>query len=420
LARWCSVGVLLLLGACATAVSGSVPGADDGGDDDSASDAAVDAGSADAPLESTDAAPGLPPDAHTSTSSLVALSPSPVIVARGHVATVTVSIHQPARAGGEIVALSATSGTAATLPATVTIPEGLTSTTFQVNAVAFGGPFDLTATLDGGHATVPLRVVPGIAMITPSTSDVTVGDTAHYTITLEAASAVALDLALDSAASGIASVPTKVTVAAGQSTVGFDVAGVGLGGPVVLTASVGGTSATARARSLGVYLSEVLYDATSNDTNLEWVELYNAASVPVELTGVLLQSAGGAAGNGYNTSLTLAGTLAPGECAVVGGPSNAGVTFFQAVDLNPDLGNASSSKADGIRLATAAGAVLDAVIYGSANTDMITDEEGMPSAPDVGGVALANQTIERTAPGLSGPWQVQATPSPGDCAPISQ
>jgi hypothetical protein len=261
--------------------------------------------------------------------------------------------------------------------------------------------------------------VPAITMITPSTSDVTVGDTAHYTITLEAASAGALDIALESAAPTIAGVPAKVTVAAGQSTVGFDVTGVGLGGPVVVSASAGGVSAATKARSLGVYLSEILYDATSNDTSFEWVELYNAASVPVDITGVLLQSAGGSAGNGYNTSLVLAGTLAAGQCAVVGGPSNVGVTFFQATDLNPDLGNASSSKADGIRLATAAGSVLDAVIYGAANTDMITDEEGAASAPDVG-AALANQTIERTAPGLAGPWQVQLTPSPGDCAPISQ
>ena len=50
---------------------------------------------------------------------------------------------------------------------------------------------------------------------------------------------------------------------------------------------------------------------------------------------------------------------------------------------------------------------------------MITDEDGNAPAPDVG-PALANQTIERTAPGLGGPWQVQTMPSPGDCTPISQ
>ena len=420
--RWSSLA-LALLGACATAASGSVPGGEDGGDDD------VDAATAPDALDAPDA-DGLvtidastvdagAPDATETTSALVGLSPSPVIVARGGVATVTVTINEPAPAGGQAITLAATSGVAATLPATVTIPAGMTSTTFQVNGVGFGGPFDLSARIGNAHVTVPLRVVPAIAMVTPGTSSVTVGESAHYTVTLEAVTPVALDIALASAEPAIASVPAKVTIGAGQTQVGFDVTGTGLGGPAVITASLAGSSGTAKARSLGVYLSEVVYDVVSTDTNLEWVELYNATTVPIDISGLLLQSAGGALGTSYATSLVLSGTLAPGQCGVVGGPSNVGVTFFQGVDLNPDLGNASNSKADGIRLATAAGAVVDAVIYGGANTDLITDEDGVASAADVG-VVTAGQSIERTAPGFSGPWQVQPTPTPGDCTAISQ
>ena len=400
-----------MLASCATTAGGHVPGVPD---DDAdlgvrATDAGIDAEPADPDARVDAAAP----------AALVALAPSPILVARGGAVSVTATINRPAIAGGEVIHIAATSGTAATLPATVTIAEGATSASFEVHGLMTGGPFDVNATLGDAHVSVPLRVVPALASITPGASDVTVGESAHYTVALESPAPVALELALESSAPEVASVPATITIPAGQTSSGFDVKGVGLGGPISISASFAGTSASAKARALGVYLSEVLYDLPSNDTNLEWVELYNASAVPVDVTGLRVDSAGGANGTGYSTSLVLAGTLAPGQCALVGGPSNAGMTFFQAMDLNPDLGNASSGKADGIRLATASGGVVDAVLYGGANTDAITDENGAASPPDVPG-ALAGQSIERTAPGLLGPWQVQTLPSPGDCSAIAQ
>jgi len=407
----CRGWLVLMLASCATTAGGHVPGVPD---DDAdlgvrATDAGIDAEPADPDARVDAAAP----------AALVALAPSPILVARGGAVSVTATINRPAIAGGEVIHIAATSGTAATLPATVTIAEGATSASFEVHGLMTGGPFDVNATLGDAHVSVPLRVVPALASITPGASDVTVGESAHYTVALESPAPVALELALESSAPEVASVPATITIPAGQTSSGFDVKGVGLGGPISISASLAGTSASAKARALGVYLSEVLYDLPSNDTNLEWVELYNASAVPVDVTGLRVDSAGGANGTGYSTSLVLAGTLAPGQCALVGGPSNAGMTFFQAMDLNPDLGNASSGKADGIRLATASGGVVDAVLYGGANTDAITDENGAASPPDVPG-ALAGQSIERTAPGLLGPWQVQTMPSPGDCSAIAQ
>ncbi len=408
----------VLLAGCATTVSGDVPGGHDSGVEppgpDGASPDAGDLPDADKP----DGQELTTPDAAVAHAALVGLAPSPILVAHGGTQSVTITINQPARASGEVVSLTATSGTAATFPGSATIPAGMTSATFEINGVSTGGPFELTATLGNAHVVAPLRVVPALTSIAPGANDVTVGETAHYTVALEAATPVALEIALTSAAPGVVSVPASIVIPAGQASAGFDVTGVSLGGPIEVHAGMGGVGATTKARALGVYLSEVLYDVNSTDNNLEWVELYNAAPVPVDISGLLLQSAGGGAGVAYSTSLVLAGTLAPGQCAVVGGPSNLGVTFFQAADFNPDLGNASNSKADGIRLATGAGGIVDAVIYGGANTDAIQDQDGVASAPDVG-LALANQTMERTAPGLSGPWQVQATPSPGDCTPIA-
>jgi Lamin Tail Domain len=408
----CRGGLVLMLASCATTAGGHVPGVPDDDADVGVrlGDAGGDAQLAEDPDASVDAA---------APAALVALAPSPIFVARGGVASVTATINRPAIAGGEVIRIAATSGTAATLPATVTIAEGATSASFDVHGLMTGGPFELTATLGAAQVSVPLRVVPAVTAITPGASDVTVGESAYYTVALESPAPIALELALVSSAPAVASVPAKVTIPAGQSSVGFEVTGVGLGGPVGISASLAGSTASAKARALGVYLSEVLYDLPSSDTSLEWVELYNASTVAVDITGLRLDSAGGANGTGYSTSLVLAGTLAPGQCAVVGGPANAGLTFFQAMDLNPDLGNASSGKADGIRLATAAGGIVDAVLYGGANSDAITDENGAASPPDVPG-ALAGQSIERTAPGLLGPWQVQTMPSPGDCSPIAQ
>lgn len=180
-----------------------------------------------------------------------------------------------------------------------------------------------------------------------------------------------------------------------------------------------GTRADGSAFTVGVgdlLLTEVMYDPNGSDGGLEWIEIYNATGSAIDLANVSL----GAGGGDYtNTVVQLDGVIAAGATFVVGGPTssvdNANPTFDQTVDWSPDLQN-SGSVADGVALFNLRAAFItpttvpiDAVVYGSANTDNLIDETGSASAPEVGD-APSGATIERTD--LAGSWQIQAVPTP--------
>ena len=163
-------------------------------------------------------------------------------------------------------------------------------------------------------------------------------------------------------------------------------------------------------------LSEVLYDVSSTDDGLEWVELYNNDSVAIDLSGFSL----GNGGTGYTTSLVqLSGVIQPGQTFVVGGPlsnaTNSNPSLDQAIDFNPDFQN-SGSAGDGVALfnlpasqITNATVPIDAVIYGPNNNNGLIDETGLANAPEVGDASAGN-SIERLD--LAGNWQIQGTPTP--------
>ena len=80
----------------------------------------------------------------------------------------TVTLTGPAPEGGALVALTSTNRSAATVPATVTIPEGQTSGTFIIESTTVGTPTSLTslptmvAVLNGATLTVapqPLKAI---------------------------------------------------------------------------------------------------------------------------------------------------------------------------------------------------------------------------------------------------------------------
>ena len=168
--------------------------------------------------------------------------------------------------------------------------------------------------------------------------------------------------------------------------------------------------------SLGLILSEVFYDASGTDDGLEWVELFNAGSTTVDLSGYSL----GNGGTSYTTSLVqLSGSVAPGQIFVVGGPTSNSTNYDpsldQSVNFNPDFQN-SGTTADGVALFNVAAAQvngstvpIDAVIYGGSNGNGLIDETGAASAPEVGD-APSGSSIERVD--LAGSWQVQSAPTP--------
>ena len=167
-----------------------------------------------------------------------------------------------------------------------------------------------------------------------------------------------------------------------------------------------------------VILTEVFYDADGSDDGKEWVELYNAGGSSVDLSGYSL----GAGGGDYtNTVVQLSGTIDPGETFVVGGSTsdstNGNPTYDQTVNFSPDLQN-SGSVADGVALfdvpatsVTTSTVPVDAVVYGSSNSDSLIDETGSANSPEVGD-APDGSSIERTD--LAGTWQIQSTPTPNE------
>lgn len=164
-------------------------------------------------------------------------------------------------------------------------------------------------------------------------------------------------------------------------------------------------------------LSEVLYDVSGTDDGFEWVEIYNAGSTTVDLSGWSL----GTGGVDYTTTtVQLSGNLAAGALFVVGGPTsdplNGSPSFDQVANFDPDIQN-SGTAGDGVALFNVPAASItpttvpvDAVIYGPDNANGLLDESGSaPSGADVGD-APSGSSIERVD--LTGAWQIQSSPTP--------
>jgi hypothetical protein len=84
-------------------------------------------------------------------------------IAAGVTTTGTVTLNQPAAAGGQVVALSSSDPKPAKFPATVTVPAGQSSVSFTVqgNGVSVATPVTLKAASNGGSASTLLTVAPG-------------------------------------------------------------------------------------------------------------------------------------------------------------------------------------------------------------------------------------------------------------------
>ena len=181
-------------------------------------------------------------------------------------------------------------------------------------------------------------------------------------------------------------------------------------------ARIDGQAYTVRQGS--VILTEVMYDPSGSDDGLEWFELHNTTSSSINLDGLCV----GNGGSDYTSSLVpLDGlTLAAGATVVVGGATssadNANPTFDLVYDFSPDFQN-SGSTADGVALfnvscaqVTGSAVPIDAVVYGTSNTNGLIDETGSANAPEVADVT-GGWSIERID--VAGVWQTQAVPTPG-------
>jgi hypothetical protein len=171
-------------------------------------------------------------------------------------------------------------------------------------------------------------------------------------------------------------------------------------------------------------LSEVFYDPDATEQGGEWVEIFNDSASEIDLSGYSL----GAGGTSYAAlKVQLTGTIAPGACRVIGGPTSNAATYNPRYDQVVDfwaiaqggLQNGGSAS-DGVALfnmpasgVTGSTMPIDAVVYDSPNSNNLRDETGAVARPVA--APASGQSIERTREG----WRTQATPNPNACTPLS-
>ena len=161
-------------------------------------------------------------------------------VTRGLSLPLTVEIPYAAGPSGVVVSLTSNNPSVGTVPATVTIAAGQTSSTFNFSALAVGVA-TVTASSSGfANAQRSLTVAPTAGFsISPATSTVGVGRSATLTINSSvAAGAGGQVVNLQSSAPTTASVPPTVTIQAGASSTTANVTAVAIG-----TANVTATAA---------------------------------------------------------------------------------------------------------------------------------------------------------------------------------
>ena len=319
-------------------------------------------------------------------------------------------------------------------PPTIDILTGTTSSPLQLTGVSAGSA-DVTAELDGVMFTTSVTVydaaAPRIPTLSPMSTSVGLNDTVDLTVTLNVPAPAGGQLVgLATAPAICASVPVDTVVPAGELSVDFTVTAGACVGTEIVTASIGAATSDSTVNVIdapvfpNLVLAEVYYDGPGADDLFEWVKIYNGTGATVDLSGYSI--AWGGTDFTYG-ALDLVGSVANGECFVVGGPSGdasngwpAGPMYGQSIDFNPDLQN-SGATADGVAIfgipaasITPASVPVDVVLYGTANASMLPDETGMPAAVDIGDVSSGN-SIRLQADGT---WASEPNPAPTVCLPL--
>ena len=151
--------------------------------------------------------------------------------AGGNLVTATLTLDEPAVAGGATIALESDNPAVATVPASVTIDEDETTTTFDIDTDAVVAPADVMigAAYNGVNRNERLTVVPTEGTVSlvsleldwPSASH---GNPIDATVTLSGEAPVGgIVVTLGGSRAGIATVPASVTVPEGETSATFTI-----------------------------------------------------------------------------------------------------------------------------------------------------------------------------------------------------
>jgi len=208
--------------------------------------------------------------------------------------------------------------------------------------------------------------------------------------------------------------PVRVFVAAGDSKVKFDAYAERPTSLFTLIATAGESSKMIRLRIGGIEVAEVLGNAPGNE---QWIKLRNLTSLPIDLTRYRLQA--GQSNYGL-VMVPLTGTLAPGRCAVIGGPvasaANGLPVFDQSVNFTPDL-PAQGDNAAGYAVFDTTGATVggvrppvDTILVGAHNNGLLLGAGGQIAVPGCAAVP-AGATARRTGAAQC----ISSVPQPNQC-----
>ena len=186
----------------------------------------------------------------------VTLTPNGVV--GGNTILGRVHIQNTAPAGGQVYTLTSSNPSAASVPASVTVPAGGSSATFTVTThdVAVSTPVMLTVWSEGNGDHPVLWVDPGpagppgaitVSSLALTPSSVTGGASSSGTVTLSGPAPAGGAVIALSSSSSTAGVPGTVTVPAGSTTATFGIttSSVTSSTAVTVTASFGGVSRSA-------------------------------------------------------------------------------------------------------------------------------------------------------------------------------
>jgi uncharacterized protein (TIGR03790 family) len=183
------------------------------------------------------------------------------------VTTGTVILANPAPPGGTVVNLSSANPSVASVPPSVTVPQGQTRATFNISTTRVNTSTKVLITATGGiNKTNTIGVVPllgGIATIAPT---IIGGGSLSTAVVLDQnAPQGGTIVALSSSNPAIAPVPANVTVPAGTDRVLFSIPTVAVSSstPVTFTASLLGARAVA-----SIHVTPVLSSITLGTTNI--------------------------------------------------------------------------------------------------------------------------------------------------------
>ncbi len=313
----------------------------------------------------------------------------------------------------------------------VTIPAGSLEGQIELQGLS-AGTVTLTATLDNDSLQANVTIldattIPVPVALEPATATMATGSTATFTVTLDLPAPPA-GLTLDVTATGLADfvAPATVDFQPGAFSATFDVTAGTTAGDATIevsdgTNTVSATASVTEAQLYGLMLVEVFLNPDGLDDGKEWVRLYNGSGSDIDLSTWSL----GWGGNDYTYgTMQLSGTIAAGDCFVVGGPtsdaSNGSPVYDLAQAFSPGIQNQKDT-ADGIALfdvtagnITASTVPVDALIYGTNNTNNLLSPDGTPGTPNVATVPSGTSVV-RTGPDS---WESGLAPNASGCIVI--